>query len=111
MNLYYFVQKYLDRKDDYNFGIAWEQKFMGRISKIISIIFIIYVMIVIGFGILINGNGGFLLALLSMGTMGILLGYFLFVQFIRFLAINNERYMRIKMNQQENTFNYDNVIE
>ena len=110
MNLFYFVQKYLNKLDDYKFVSTWEQKFMNNMRRFVSIIFTIYVIIVVGIGALVNIDLGFFWSLLIMMFFGAWLGYLTFIQFLRFLAINNERFMRLKMGGTESGINYDNVV-
>ena len=110
MNLFYFVQKYLNRLEDYKFVQVWENKIMNNMRRFVSTIFIIYIVIVVGIGALVNIDLGFFWALLIMMFFGAWLGYLTFIQFIRFLAINNERNMRIKMGTGGSGINYDNVV-
>jgi len=110
MNVYILLQLYLNRLDDYKFTNVWEKRFMGNLFNVIAIIFVIFVLLIIGVGVLFNSIGGFLLALLMMGIFFFVLGYFLFAHFMLFLAKNNQRYLAIKMNQDSNTINYDNVV-
>ena len=110
MNLFFVIQKYLDRLEDYKFTHVWEKRFMNKLSNIVLGLFFLYLFIVIGIGYVISVQLGFLFALLMMGSIALVLGYYLVVHFITFLAKNNERYLRVMMNQNENTINYDNVV-
>jgi hypothetical protein len=110
MNIYFLFQKYLDKKSDYDFTEIWEKRFLKGMRTIIMVLLVTYIILVFGSGILIDHYIGFLSAILTMGMIGIILAYYMVVHFIKFLAINNERYFRIKMGQHSNTINYDNVV-
>ena len=45
-----------------------------------------------------------------MMLVGAVLGYFMVIHFIKLLAIQNERYFKIKTGQQNSNINYD-IIE
>lgn len=111
MNIYFILQKHLDRMKDHKFKQVWVDKWMNKIPNIISILFVVYIVVVIGLGILINSAAGFFSALLGMVTFGFILGYLMVIHFIQFLAKNNERYMNIMMGQNnQEAFSYDNVV-
>lgn len=111
MNLYYFLQLYLNRLDDYKFKSVWEKHFMNRLGRFISIIGLLFLVIVFALGAITSNAIGFLSALLVMIMAFMIIGYYLVIGGIKFLAINNERYMRIIMGGNINeTINYDNVV-
>lgn len=111
MNLFYLLQKQMDRMDDYKFSQVWERRYLKNLMNVIGILGIIFVVIVFAIGFLANYLAGFLIAVLVMGSVGLILGYYMVVHFIVFLAKNNERYMKIMTNQNNSSnINYDNVV-
>ena len=109
MNIYFLFMWRLARLDDYKFVDIWESRYLKRMKSIITGLFIFYLALCIGVGVL-AGEVNFLTGLLAMGLVGMLLGYYMVIHFIKFLAIENDRYFRIKMGQQTNTINYDNIV-
>ncbi len=111
MNLFYFIQKYLDKQDDISFRIKWEKFVHNKIKRFITVILFIWLFGSVGFGyliiLLIGGFFGFILLIL----VSIYLGYILFIQTIKFLAVNNTRYIQGSTNINENVFNYDDIVE
>ncbi len=45
-----------------------------------------------------------------MVVFNIYIGYILFIQTIKFLAVNNSRYIEGKINQDDSIIDYDNVV-
>ena len=109
MNIYFLFMWRLKRLDDYKFLEVWENRYLKNIKRIISGLIIIYMVLTIGTGILL-GEVNFITGLMAMILVGMVLGYYMVVHFIGFLAVENERYFRVKMGQQTNTINYDNVV-
>ena len=109
MNIYFLFMWRLARLDDYKFLEIWENRYLKQMKSIITGLFIFYVVVSIGVGVWF-GEVNFLTGLLAMFLVGTILGYFMVVHFIQFLAIENDRYFRIKMGQQTNSINYDNVV-
>lgn len=109
MNIYFFFIWRLKQLDDYKFINIWENRYLKHMKQIISGLIIFYLVMTIGAGIAF-GEVNFLTGLFAMVLVGMVLGYYMLIHFIQFLAIENERYMRIKMGQSNNTINYDNVV-
>lgn len=111
MQLYYFVQKYLDQLTDTVFIKRWESWFVHNPIRFFTTIFFLYMflMFFIGYGALqMFGFFGFLFLMM---LISFYFGYVTIIQTIRFLAINNQRYMLVKMSQnQSSNINYDNVV-
>ena len=110
MNIYFLLQYYLDKQTDHKFVSFWEKRFIGKLGTVFTVLGIIYLVIVFGLSAVVNSYGGFLLAILLMFSIGAVLGYYMVVHFIKFLAKNNERYFTIKTGFNNNTINYDNVV-
>lgn len=110
MSLYFLLNWRLDRLDDFDFMKVWENRYLKHMRWIILVLFILYVGITIGIGTLF-GEVNFLFGLLMMGLTGLVLGYFMIVDFLKFLAKHNGRYFQVKMTGQSNTVDYVDVIE
>ena len=106
----WLFQKYLNRLDDYKFTNFWETKFIGH-TRGYSLTALIY--FVVGFGLIFEllmiGNESVFFAVIAflflLGTYGIFIR-----SILRFLALNNQRYLQIKGGFQTETFNRDNVV-
>lgn len=109
MNIYFFFIWRLARLNDYDFLHIWEKRYLNRMKSIITGLFILYLVLTIGVGVLF-GEVNFLSGLLAMFLVGMVLGYYMVLHFIKFLAIENDRYFRIKMGQSTDSINYDNVV-
>ena len=109
MNIYFLLIWRLKRLDDYKFLEVWENRYLRNMKRIISALFLFYVIVTIGVG-MVFGEVNFLTGLLALLLVGMVLGYYMVVHFIKFLAIQNERYFRIKMGGPSNSINYDNVV-
>ncbi len=110
MNLYYFFQKYLDNLNDTVFKIKWEKFVLQHMKRFISIIAISWLILSVALGYVFSAVIGQLLGFLLMIVFSIYFGYLLFVQTLKFLAINNSRYIDKMMNEDESVINYDNVV-
>ncbi len=110
MNIYYFFQKYLDNLNDTVFKIKWEKFVHLHMRRFISIITISWIIISVTVGYLFSAAIGQLLGFLLMIVFSIYFGYMLFIQTIKFLAINNSRYLEKMMNEDDSVINYDNVV-
>jgi uncharacterized membrane protein len=109
MNIYFLFMWRLQRLEDYKFLEIWENRYLRHMKQILSGLIILYLILTIGTGIAL-GEVNFVTGLMGMILVGMVLGYYMVVHFIGFIAVENERYFRIKMGQQENTINYDNVV-
>jgi hypothetical protein len=109
MNIYFLFIWRLKRLDDYKFLEIWEQRYLNHMRQIISGLIILYLVLTIGTGI-VFGEVNFITGLMAMIFVGMVLGYYMVVHFIGFIAVENERYFRIKMGQQNSSINYDNVV-
>ena len=109
MNIYFFFIWRLKNLDDYKFLQVWENRYLKNMRRIISGLIILYLVLTIGTGIAF-GEINFITGFMAMILVGVVLGYYMVVHFIQFLAIENERYFRIKMGGQSNSINYDNVV-
>ena len=110
MNIYFFFSLYLNKLNDHKFVTIWETRFLNNLKNIIGILFIVYLSLTFMSGFWYNSVAGFFGALLFMVLVGAVLGYFMVIHFIKFLAIQNDRYFKIKTGQQNSNINYDNVV-
>jgi len=110
MNIFYFFQKYLNKLNNIEFRIKWEKFVHNHINRFVTIMIIIWLLLSVGAGYLLNLLVGLLLGFLIMVVFSIYLGYILFIQTIKFLAVNNSRYIEEKMNQDDSIIDYDNVV-
>jgi len=110
MNIFYFVQKYLDKLDEIQFRIKWEKFVHNNMRRFITIILLTWLLISAGSGYLLTLLVGTFFGFLIMIIFSVYLGYGLFVQSIKFLAINNSRYIESQMNGDDSVINYDNVV-
>lgn len=109
MNIYFLFIWRLKRLDDYKFLTIWENRYLNHMRQIISGLIIFYLIVTVGVGMLF-GEINFITGLMALLFVGMVLGYYMFIHFIKFLAIQNERYFRIKMGGTNNSINYDNVV-
>ena len=110
MNIYYFFQKYLDNLNEIQFRIKWEKLIHNKINRFMTIIIFIWLVCSAGAGYLLTLLVGTFFGFLIMIIFSIYFGYALFIQSIKFLAINNSRYIEAQMNEDESVINYDNVV-
>ncbi len=110
MNIFYFFQNYLNKLNDTMFKIKWEKFVYGHMKRFIIVLVIFWVVVSAGFGYLASLIIGSFFAIVFMIIFSIYIGYVLFIQSVRFLAINNSRYVERIMNEDESVVNYDNVV-
>lgn len=107
----YLFQRYLNRLSDYDFVTKWETKIVPR-SRFYFMGSLVY--FVIGVGVisqlLLWGNDSVFFSILVFLFVTMIYGFYFIRQGIKFLAINNQRFLRIKTGQQTNGFNKDNVV-
>ncbi len=95
--------------NDYDFKIAFEHQIMRNMKRNLSFMFLGYSVIVILVGFFVNQSSNFFTALVMMGLFGMFFGYFLVVQYLRFVGRLNERYFSIVMGQNDH-IDYSNVV-
>ena len=110
MNIFYFLQRYLDKLTHVEFVTKWENYVHFKIKRFFTVMIVIWILGSVGFGYVINLLVGPFIAFLLMIIFSIYYGYTLFIQTIKFLAVNNSRYIEGKMKQDESGINYDNVV-
>ena len=111
MNFFYFLDKYFDKLNDFKFQVTWRKYFHDNLNKSISTIFFLWVLILIGFGVLfIKLVGVFFGLVLSIFFSGYF-AYIVVFQFLRFLAKHNTRYIQSEIFSEKNTINYEDVVE
>lgn len=110
MNLYYFIQKYLDKLNDVEFKIKWERFFHSKIKRFIITILVLWIIATIVFGYLMNLLVGWFFGIIIMFVFAAYFGYITLVQTLKFLAVNNTRYIQSRINIEEDVINYDNVV-
>ncbi len=110
MDIFYFFQKYLNNLNDTVFKIKWEKFVHSHMKRFISIIAIGWIILSVCLGYIFSAVIGQLLGFLLMVVFSIYFGYTLFIQTIKFLAVNNTRYIQKMMNEDESVIDYDNVV-
>ncbi len=110
MNVFYFLQRYLDKLNDIQFGIKWEKLVQNNIKRFFTVMVIIWLLGSTLFGYFIGLLVGIFFSILLTIMFSIYFGYIIFIQSIKFLAVNNTRYIQSKMNIDETIINYDNVV-
>ncbi len=110
MNLFYFFQNYLNKLDDVQFCIKWEKFVHNNVKRFVYVVLFIWIIGSLGVGYLLILLVGVFFGIILTGLFSMYLGYILFIQTIRFLAVNNGRYIQSKMNIDDSVINYDNVV-
>lgn len=110
MNVFYFFQRYLDKLNEIEFRIKWEKFVHNKIKRFITVMFLIWIIVSVGFGYILSILVGAFFAFLLMMMFSVYFGYILFIQTIKFLAVNNTRYIAGQMNADESIINYDDVV-
>ena len=110
MNIFYLLQKYLDKKNDVEFRITWEKLIQSRIKTFIGIVFLIWLLSTALLGYLFSLLVGVFFAIVLLFFFGAYIAYVLFIQTSKFLAINNTRYIQSKIDLDENVINYEDVV-
>jgi hypothetical protein len=107
----YLFTKYLAKKDDYQFEQIWEKKVLLK-QRYYWFGALLYFFIVVGLfsELLLIGNTNFLIGFLVTGLILVLYGIYFLRAILQFIAIQNQRYLRIKMGLMEDTFSKDNVV-
>lgn len=111
MNFFYLLDKYFDKLNDFKFQVTWRKYFHDRLGRSIWILFFVWVVMIIilgtGFIQLAGTFFGLILTVFFSGYMA----YILVFQFLRFLAKHNTRYVQSEIFSQDNTMNYEDVVE
>jgi len=110
MNLFYLLQKYLDKKNDIEFRITWEKLVQSRVKQFIGVVFLLWLLSTSILGYLFSLLVGTFFAIVLIFFFGAYIAYLIFVQTLRFLATNNSRYVQSKMEMNENVMNYEDVV-
>ena len=110
MNIYYFFQKYLDKKNEVEFKIAWERFVHSKIKRFMTLIVIVWFIGIFVFGYFMNIIIGFFFAFILTIFFSAYWGYILLIQSIKFLGINNTRYIQGRAEMDENIMNYEDVV-
>lgn len=110
----YLFQRFLNKKSDYDFERYWEDKFVPR-QRNYWFIALIYFFFMIGIisELLLYNTSSFIIGFLVIVFVAIIYGGYFVRSVLRFIAINNSRYMSIKTGMQfqnTNSFNKDNVV-
>lgn len=111
MGLFYFLDKYFDKLDDLNFQIKWRKYFHDNLGRFVLVLIGIWFTLTIVMGIilfeLVGPIFGFILMIFFAGYFA----YILVFQFLRFIAKHNTRYIQSDIFSEENTINYEDVVE
>ncbi|MCF7926001.1 MAG: hypothetical protein K9L74_00295 [Candidatus Izimaplasma sp.] len=111
MFVLYLVNKYLERLDDYKFEHVWETKITRHSKRLFTGLGIYYLVISMLLTTLLTlGETFFLLDLLVFIFVLFVYGYLLLTQLLKFIALNNQRYLEIKMNMKQDAFDKNNVV-
>jgi len=105
MNLFYFYQKRLNKLNETKFIIKWENFVQYSMRKFIVWLLIIWVVSSIVFGYFIFDLAGIFLGVILTIIFALYLGYILIIQSIKFLALNSDRFIKAKMNQESSVIN------
>lgn len=112
MSVFYFLQKYLDGLNDTKFMYRWEKMVLTKMVRFLMGVFFVYLFIVLLLGYGANEVMPPIFAMFVALVFGFFFGYTVIVNTIRFMAVNNSRYLQLKMNIPDvrNGINYDNVV-
>ena len=111
MSFFYFLDKYLDKLTDINFQVKWRKYFHDNLSRSISTLFFLWILIIIGVGVVFIKAVGLFFGLILMLFFSGYFAYILIFQFLRFLAKHNTRYVQSQIFNESNTINYEDVVE
>ena len=111
MNFFYFLDKYFDKLNDFKFQVSWKKHFHDHMGRSIWLLFFFWIVMVIAFGFLfVKAIGAFFGLIVGIFFSGYI-AYILIFQFLRFIAKHNTRFMQSEIFSQENTINYEDVVE
>lgn len=110
MGIYILLQRYLDKQNDQRFLHLWEKYVVGNLPRFFFVLSMIFIGVMLLIGYLIGLALGFFLTLFLTIVIAAYLGYDMVVETIRFFAINNQRYLLLKMGKNDSGINYDNVV-
>ena len=109
----YLFQRFLNKMDDYKFEKHWELKILPK-QRMYWGLAMIYYFVALGVinQVLLYGNDSWFLGLIVIIFSAVLYGGYFIRSLLRFIGLNNARYMQIKtgMYQDNATFNKDNVV-
>lgn len=107
----YFIQKYLNKLQDYDFQTKWENHFIkySRRYFYLAMFYFIIAVSLISEAVMLGGDN-IILTFIVMGLVTIFYGYYFIRAIIRFIAINNSRLLQSKMGQTTSSFSKDNVV-
>lgn len=108
---FYLLQKYLDSKNDTKFIALWEKLVVRNFSRFIITVFFSYLFVILSIG-WVFGEVSFFLGLFAVFFFGFLISTVVVRNTIKFLGVNNQRYLLCKMTPKGNNNNidYDNVV-
>ncbi len=110
----YLFQRFLNKKSDYDFERYWEDKFLPR-QRNYWFLALVYFFLAIGIisELLLYNVTSFILGFLVVIFVGLVYGGYFIRSVLRFIGINNSRYLQIKtgtFQQDASSFNKDNVV-
>ena len=111
MNIFYLLDKYFDKLNDFKFQVTWRKHFHDGLGRSISLLFFFWIIMVILFGTLLVKLVGSFFGLVLAIFFGGYYAYILIFQFLRFLAKQNTRFVQSEIYSQDNTMNYEDVVE
>lgn len=110
----YLFQRFLNKKSDYDFEKYWETKFLPNQKRywIIALVYFFFGIGIISELLLFNVSS-FFIGFLVVIFVGLVYGGNFIRMILRFIAINNTRYLQIKTSvqyQESSTFSKENVV-
>jgi len=111
LNFFYFLDRYLDKLNDFKFQSKWKKYFHDNLNRTVWSLFFIWFLVVICFGWLFTQVVGTFFGIVLTIFFSGYFAYIVIFQFLRFLAKNNARYVQGEIFSKNNTMNYEDVVE
>ncbi len=107
----WLFSRYLKKLDDYKFTSLWEKRVQGK-GRFYFLGLFIYYIIAVGVitQILLYGSSSVFFDIILTMFVIFIYGYYLIRNLLRFIALENNRYMQIKMGHQTESFSKNNVV-
>jgi hypothetical protein len=107
----YLIQKYLNKLTDTDFLNKWENHFITYAKRYFLGAMFYFVLVVSAlFAPIITEMNSIFGGLLMMFFITTVYGYYFLKWLVRFIGVNNSRFLSLKMGNPTDTFNKDNVV-
>jgi len=107
----WLFSRYLNHLDDYKYTSLWEKRIQGKGRYYFFGLFIYYIIAVgIISQILLYGSSTIFFDIILTMFVMFIYGYYFIRNIVRFIALENNRYMQIKMGHQTESFSKSNVV-